>query len=141
MLPENLFSDQVKVGEVDKKLWIALEDLHDGWEKSGEVGQEVYGAGNAFGISPRHYHKFGAGSMLYCDYPLESMRKTGQRKIYFRLGGDKGIACRLRIIGNGGKSPRYRLLNEQGADLELKTCGGGHLEVITTGDQLLQLRW
>lgn len=50
MLPTEILSAKVKMGEVDPNLWIALEDLHDGWEASGEVGQEVYGAGNAFHI-------------------------------------------------------------------------------------------
>ena len=44
MLPKEMLKEKPKIGEVDPKLWIALEDLHDGWEQSGEVGQEVYGA-------------------------------------------------------------------------------------------------
>ena len=45
-LPEEMLSEEVKTGEIDPKLWVPLEDIHDGWEKSGEVGQEVYGSGN-----------------------------------------------------------------------------------------------
>jgi hypothetical protein len=52
MLPKEMLVDKPKTGETDPALWIALEYLHDGWEPSGEVGQEVYGAGIAFGLSP-----------------------------------------------------------------------------------------
>src|SRR5690606_38996564 len=38
-LPDEVISDEVKTGEIDKSLMIPLEDLRDGWEKSGQVGQ------------------------------------------------------------------------------------------------------
>ena len=34
MLTKEMLTEEVKTGEVDKNLWIALEDLHDGWEQS-----------------------------------------------------------------------------------------------------------
>ena len=142
MLPEDLLSEEVKVGEVDRKLWVALEDLHDGWEKSGEVGQEVYGAGNAFGILPRHYLKLDNGCMLYCDNPIESVKKTGQRKLEIILAGDNRIRCRLRLIGNGNsKLPNYRVQSPDGNQLKLQKTDEGHLEFFSAGAQRLQLHW
>lgn len=52
MLPENIIAKDIKTGEVQKDLWVPLEDLHDGWESHGEVGQEVYGAGLPFVSCP-----------------------------------------------------------------------------------------
>jgi hypothetical protein len=45
LLPEEMLVEKPNTGVIDPQRWIALEDLHDGWEACGEVGQEVYGAG------------------------------------------------------------------------------------------------
>jgi len=45
MLPKEILADKAKIGELNLDLWMALEDMQDGWEKCGQVGQEVYGAG------------------------------------------------------------------------------------------------
>ncbi|QDW25114.1 hypothetical protein FFJ24_009950 [Pedobacter sp. KBS0701] len=97
MLPSDMLSDEVKTGEVDRKLWIALEDLHDGVEKSGAVGQEVYGAGNAFGILPRHFIRFSDNLFLiFSDCPISGIRKSAD-SVIFHLQGDSRLAYRLRI--------------------------------------------
>lgn len=41
LLPEDIIAKETKTGEVQNDLWIPLEDLHDGWENHGQVGQEV----------------------------------------------------------------------------------------------------
>jgi len=142
MLSGDVLSEEVKVGEVDSKLWVALEDLHDGWEKSGQVGQEVYGAGNAFGILPRHYHNLMKECLLYCDYPLKSLIKHGQRKLELSLSGDKRIFCRIRIINSGeDKLPDFRLTDENGAEINIQATKEGHLETLVKGSQQLLLEW
>ena len=73
MLPKEMLEEKCKLGEIIPSLWIALEDLPDGWVKSGVVGQEVYGAGNAFGILPRHYIQVEDEDLwVYTDYPVTS---------------------------------------------------------------------
>jgi len=101
-LPKEAISEEVKTGEIDVSLWIPLEDLRDGWEKSGQVGQEVYGAAGAgFGILPRQYFKCGdSGLLLYSDYPILRFR-TRQNTATFELGGDSRLQCNIRIIGRG----------------------------------------
>jgi len=141
MLPDEMLSEQVKVGEVDKKLWIALEDIHDGWEQSGEVGQEVYGAGNAFGILPRHYHKLQNGCMLYCDYPIVTKRSSTQRSLDFTIAGDSRINCRLRLIPMDGKKLPSFSLSAKEQKLEPEKTKEGHLEYMLQGDQRLSIKW
>jgi hypothetical protein len=58
LLPQEMIAGDIKTGEVKKDLWVPLEDKHDGWEKSGEAGQEVYGAGLPFAVVPRQYCNF-----------------------------------------------------------------------------------
>jgi hypothetical protein len=141
LLPEDMLSEEVKVGEVDKKLWIALEDLHDGWEKSGEVGQEVYGAGNAFGILPRHYHSIDEKFTVYCDYPLSSKRKQANNKLSMQIAGDGRIDCRLRIIPIDLAISKFELTTMDATAIKPIKTKEGHLEYIVKGNQQVRLSW
>ena len=88
LLPPDMLSQEVKTGEIDPKLFVPLEDIHDGWEKSGEVGQEVYGSGIAFGILPRQYYKGpGVDFMIYLDYPIADYQVRQGKSARFRLLG------------------------------------------------------
>jgi hypothetical protein len=97
MLPADMIDDNVKTGEVQKDLWVPLEDIHDGWEKSGGVGQEVYGAGIAFGVLPRQYIKAKAGFTIFIDYPFYNLRH-GAETITFTIIGDPSLECSLALI-------------------------------------------
>lgn len=141
MLPDEMFSEEVKVGEVDKKLWVALEDLHDGWEKSGEVGQEVYGAGNAFGIVPRHYYKLKNGCMIYCDYPIIYKRNSTQRSVDIFVGGDERITCRLRLIPCPSERLPNFALSASGRVLQGVKTREGHMEFMINGNQKINVKW
>ncbi len=71
-----------------KELWIPLEDIHDGREQAGQVGQEIYGAGLPFGLVPRHYYRAEAdGFLIYLDYPTLDYRYEKGR-ISLRVFGD-----------------------------------------------------
>jgi hypothetical protein len=142
MLPKEMLSEEVKTGEVDANLWIALEDLHDGWEKSGEVGQEVYGAGNAFGIMPRHYmHVKDEGFMIYTDYPTYGFSADKQIPAKFRLAGDGRLNACLRLVKTGReKLPEFTVkMNKE--TLAGKKVEGGHLEFEVAGDSEIQISW
>jgi hypothetical protein len=141
MLPEDMLSEEVKVGEVDKKLWVALEDLHDGWEKSGTVGQEVYGAGNAFGILPRHFHPIADYFMLYCDYPISSKTKTQKNALSIQVAGDARVDCRLRIIPKEKAITALSLNDAKGNKLKGTKTKEGHIEFILKGNQKLKIVW
>ncbi|KQS37008.1 hypothetical protein [Pedobacter sp. Leaf194] len=98
MLKPDMLAKEIKTGEIDPKLWIALEDLHDGWEESGEVGQEVYGAGIAFGVIPNQYFRIKNESfILFCDYPIQKFQNR-QKSISFNTGGDNRLSCRVIIL-------------------------------------------
>lgn len=45
-------TDTARYGSLNHpELYIPLEDLREGWEKSGQIGQEIYGAGTAFAMA------------------------------------------------------------------------------------------
>ena len=144
MLPKEMLSKEVKTGEVDPNLWIALEDLHDGWEKSGAVGQEVYGAGNAFGILPRHYMQVdGQPFMIYTDYPTYGFSPKKHRPANFRLAGDGRLNSRLMIIKAGKKKLpdiSVKMIGHQEV-LKQKKTKEGHLEFLVPGDAHVHIDW
>lgn len=97
MLPAEMIHEDTKTGEVQKDLWIPLEDICDGWEKSGCVGQEVYGAGIAFGVVPRQYIKAKPGFIAFVDYPVCNLR-NGKKAITFKAIGSSNLDFTLALI-------------------------------------------
>jgi hypothetical protein len=142
MLPKEMLSEEVKTGEVDPNLWIALEDIHDGWEKSGEVGQEVYGAGNAFGILPRHYMQVkGQPFMIYTDYPTYGFSAKKSKPAKFTLAGDGRLNARLLLVKtNKGQMPKFTVTAAK-VELDGKKNNDGHLEYLVPGDSEINIKW
>ena len=145
-LPAEMLSDEVKMGEVDKKLWIAIEDIHDGWEKSGAVGQEVYGAGVAFGIVPRHYYQVpGEPFTIYADYPTADFKKKKNKGLSFRVKGSEMLTCRMLIV----REPKYQLpefsvwgfRDKHKQEIKGKLTKEGHIEYQLQGDQQIKIIW
>lgn len=97
-LPDEMLSEEVKTGEIQKELWIPLEDLYSGWEKSGQVGQEVYGAGVGFGAMTRQYHQVkDEDFLLFVDYPLVKYKQS-KKTISFTVLGSAEFGCNFKII-------------------------------------------
>jgi len=144
MLPQEMLEDKPKIGEVDPNLWIALEDLQDGWEKSGSVGQEVYGAGNAFGILPRHYLRVkNEEFMVYVDYPTAGFNMVKGKAIHFTILGDESISCRLMVIKTGTKKlPDFDIrTGKMKQGLKGKRVKDGNIEYNVTGNQQVTISW
>lgn len=132
MLPCDMLVEQVKTGELDPKLWIALEDIHDGWEQSGSVGQEVYGAGLAFGIVPRQYIRIPDREFLvFIDYPVLNQKIRGNT-LRFDLLGDSRLNCRLRVVTEG-KAPLPEIRIHTG-----KSSGKQEIEPIQKATDMLE---
>ncbi|WP_316846410.1 hypothetical protein [Pedobacter psychrodurus] len=144
MLPSDMLSDEVKTGEVDRKLWIALEDLHDGIEKSGAVGQEVYGAGNAFGILPRHFIRFSDNPFLiFSDCPISGIRKS-PGSVIFHLQGDPRLSYRLRITPSESetKMPNIKFFCQSpSVRLTPSKDRNQDLEAFIMGNETVHISW
>jgi len=99
LLPQEMISEEIKNGEIAKDLWIPVEDIQDGWEKSGQVGQEVYGAGIPFGVMPRQYFMLEElDATGFINYPSANFR-FGKKNISFHVVGDPRFSANLKIIG------------------------------------------
>ncbi len=144
MLPKEMLSEEVKTGELDPNLWVALEDMRDGWEKAGQVGQEVYGAGNAFGILPRHYmivpnEEF----MVFVDYPTENFTTRKGQPVSFTVKGDTRLTCRMVIVSNGKKKLPDFKINAHGQKQIIKGIKrkDGNVEYTIQGNQKISVSW
>ena len=141
MLPDEMLADCTKTGELDRTLWIALEDLHDGWGKSGQVGQEVYGAGNAFGIVPRHYYKIpGESFMIFTEYPASKIIKKASG-IYINLMGDERITCKLSIIPAENKRIPATTVMVKGEELKQSINSLSYREYEVAGNAKIKISW
>ena len=143
-LPKEMLSEEVKMGQVDPKLWIALEDLHDGWEKSGKVGQEVYGAGVAFGIVPRHYLKVpGEQFLIFCDYPTAKFSKKG-KTVSFDVKGDNRLTCRMMIVKMEKHAlPKFNV-HQKYTNKKQELSGKpvkGNFEYVVNGNSKVSVSW
>jgi hypothetical protein len=140
-LPPSVLSEDVKSGELDKNLWIPVEDLQDGWNVSGTVGQEVYGAGLPFAIVPRHYYKIPEASMMvYIDYPTCNYRKRNQG-LSFTIQGDERLHCRLMLIPLDKAPLKECSVFVAGKEVKGTRTPEGYLEYILNGDQRVQVKW
>lgn len=142
ILPKEMLAEKQQTGELNPKLWIALEDLHDGWEKCGQVGQEVYGAGNAFGILPRLYFRISNDDWLICcDYPLARYICKG-KKASFHIQGDSRLTCRLSIVPGERKLPKVTIkASNESKPLEGYLFKDGRVEYQLGGNQDVIVTW
>jgi hypothetical protein len=98
-LPHDVVAEKSRNGRIERALAVPLEDLHEGWEPSGEVGQELYGAGLAFILTSRHYVALPESSCLaYCNYPMYDFERRDESTVRWRAGGDPRGSGELRII-------------------------------------------
>jgi hypothetical protein len=144
MLPKEMLAEEVKIGELDAKLWIALEDMHDGWEQCGQVGQEVYGAGNAFGILPRHYLRVpDEHFMVFVDYPTASFTYRKGAPISFSTLGDSRLKTRMMIVKmDDHKLPNFTVTVDKDKEaLKGELTKDGNMQYIVNGNQKIRISW
>jgi hypothetical protein len=142
-VPADVLPDRPKTGELVRDLWIPLEDMQDGWEKSGAVGQEVYGAGLALGVFVRHYHPINDGEwMLYAESLIYGPEMKGKTSLVFTVIGDDRIESRVRVFG---KRPARLVvkasLEGRYEELTPTTTSEGHLEFLVRGRQEVTFEW
>lgn len=143
MLPREMLADEVKTGEVERDLWIALEDIHDGREKSGSVGQEVYGAGNAFGILPRHFIRLDNELfMIFVEGPFSKVQQN-KSSVTFKMIGHAAMFYRVKIVypeadGHSLGDFHIKIGNQASLRVEKKRSG---IYADVGGDQRVKISW
>jgi hypothetical protein len=97
-LPAGALAGKVRNGKTERALSIPLEDLQDGFQESGQVGQEIYGAGIGFVMTSRHYMQLACGATAYSSYPMFDFTPVGERGATWRAGGDSRLTAEVRVF-------------------------------------------
>ncbi len=141
MLPKEVFAEEVRSGEVNPGLWVTLEDLYDGWEENGQVGQEVYGTGLAFGIVPRQYHQIpDAGITVFIDYPVTSFRKF-KNSLTIKVKGIKTMNCHLKVITDNDTLDMHVNEISKGKKVLLEPLRKNGREFAIKGGSTIKIEW
>ncbi|MGH2523772.1 MAG: hypothetical protein ACRDH2_14805, partial [Anaerolineales bacterium] len=101
--------ETVKTNRLD--LYIPLEDMRDGQNEWGAIGQEVYGAGLAPTIAALAYMPVASNITVYSGYPLAEINDT-----IVTLSGVPGTFAPVRVTGAGA------VLDAQGNAVAVETC-------------------
>jgi hypothetical protein len=147
-LPVDVVAEKSRNGRIERALAIPVEDLHDGWEPSGQVGQEVYGAGLALVYATRHYLPLdGTGCSAFSDYPMYDFRADAKkRRATWRAGGDPRCSAELRVVPHDpSMEPLAVTATTNAGDVVVPLRGRqtveGHAEFTIRGGQTVEIRW
>ncbi|MCE5200710.1 MAG: hypothetical protein ABFD54_01590 [Armatimonadota bacterium] len=144
-LPEEIIAENPRNGHINRDLAIPLEDIYQGWEKPGQVGQEVYGAGTAPGITARCFIRVAdAPFILYCQYPIYDFNSdTGAKMCEFKVHGDGRLKCTMRLIPTSDERIGDVKINhvDSGEELQGARVAGEHLEYHLPGGAHIVLKW
>lgn len=112
LIPEDILCKEPKTGFLDSTSWIPVEDIGDGWNAIGGVGQEVYGLGAIFNLTDSFtIDLLGIGQFLFFSYPfVELERGLSQISLMVLGSGDFEFQYRLHGIGKD----RYEIIFEDG---------------------------
>ncbi|SHM42272.1 hypothetical protein SAMN05444266_10834 [Chitinophaga jiangningensis] len=133
-LPEDMVSDKPKEGQPMRHIYIPLEDLQEGWNQSGTVGLEIYGAGIPFSIYTRYYHQLpDSGILIYAALPIKSTvaAANGKYTITFYGTADNTGICRL-IPADSSVTLRATIARA-GAAVAYSTTPEKHLKFEVSG--------
>ena len=139
MLPKEMLSEEVKTGEIQADLWVPLEDLYNGWEKSGQVGQEVYGSGMPFGVVPRQYIKIEDDFLVFVDYPVIQQTKRG-KSLTIHMQGDKDMCCNLKILKLGDRNIKMKVFQDKELLKAFHESAKIH-EYRISGQAVIKVQW
>jgi hypothetical protein len=98
-LPVDGIAENPRNGRIERALSVPLEDLQDGFETSGQVGQELYGSGMPFVITARHYMQLPTeGATAFSNYPMYDFSVDDNGIAAWRAAGDPRCTAELRIF-------------------------------------------
>jgi hypothetical protein len=135
-LPKEMVEQKPRSGHINRDLAIPLEDIYEGWETAGKVGQEVYGAGAPFAFITRHCHRIdGVDFQIHCDYPIRDFqaKRSGGGRISnsgsarFQIEGDRRCRSHVRILPND-YIPLPNLTLKTAHGRTMRTVNGNMLE-------------
>jgi hypothetical protein len=141
-LPKDIFGDEVRNGEIDRKLAFPVEDLYGGGDPPGQVGQEIYGGGAAFAFAANGWRRLqGAPFILFSDYPIVAIDER-RDAVTFETAGVAGMRGRIRLIAKSSRNRKTpRLASPDESSIALEPCGAGEWQAFAPAAVPLTLAW
>lgn len=136
MLPDDILAQEVKTGFLNKDLWIPVEDLGDGWDEVGTVGQEVYGAGAIFQAFTNHMLPLDEDdSFCFVGCPILDIKRV-KGGVRFRIPGSSEFAYPIRLLS---RSKQKYVLSADGEDNRMLDQDSTEIEVA--GGKTVTIKW
>lgn len=118
-------------------LAIPLEDLREGNQPSGQIGQEIYGAGGPLILAGLSSARIAPGLWVRAPYPFAIA--TARSGIQLTLAGTPNYRITLEVTGQGGERVRINRL-DTGANAVLSPCAAGLCTEVAGGRRYLVTR-
>lgn len=97
LLPEDILATEVKTGYLSPQSWIPVEDIGDGWDAVGQVGQEVYGSGFLFQLVLYHYIPLDTEQdICFISYPFIELKRE-EKQVQIQLLGAPEYTCHIQL--------------------------------------------
>lgn len=117
LLPTDVLTTDPKSGYLNSKIWLPVEDLGDGWDAIGQVGQEVYGAGALVQlVNVQTLDLLRPGEILWINYPFFELKRK-KNMIRLKILGSDVLQCRMHGFGLG--TSKYQIESTQGMRFEM----------------------
>lgn len=87
------------VGQNRLDLYIPIEDMRDGWDIWGAIGQEVYGAGMAPSFAALAYEEVSSGLTVYSAYPIADIDNSKMDYTVVTFSGVPGTFAPVLVTG------------------------------------------
>ena len=140
-LPEDIFGEDVRNGEIDRKLAFPVEDLYAAGDPPGQVGQEIYGSGAAFAFTAGAWRRLETAPFtLFTDYPIATIEEL-RDSVRFETAGIAGMECRVRLIARSARRTPPRLSTMDRSNIPLDVCGSGQWQAIAPAAVPLTISW
>lgn len=145
-IPREMLTEKTSKGILDRNLSIPVEDIRDGWERAGQVGQQVYGAAAPFVFATRHTHEIkGEAFAVHCDVPIGEyrLRRRGNGKgtMRFHARGDSRCSCHVRVVARDFTPLPHARLRNKSNTIKGELTRFGYLEFELPADAAVTLTW
>ena len=144
-IAKNALAGEHKEGKLRPDLMVPLEDIRTGWEKSGQVGQEVYGGAGSFILATyASVDRVEVPFLLHAQYPIlkSDFETSATGELSVSLAGSRDIGCSIFVIARRGRLPKLTVFDVTGEGetivkpaaarhgrVEYKVPGGGRYRV------------
>ncbi|PCD02788.1 hypothetical protein COC42_11725 [Sphingomonas spermidinifaciens] len=142
-VPEKILATEWRNGHIDRKLSFPVEDLYADGQAPGQVGQEIYGAGAAFALAARAYHRIeGADFHLFVNHLVAATDRTGDRALSLQLAGGAACEAMVAVLRTGRKKlPACRITLAGGDAVRPTLEADDRIEFTVPADARLVLTW